>query len=244
MATTTKNTIRILGQLLLVVAAVALGVFAYFGEFGGQIYTEIPASGESRHPGLGAVLFSSDTGYKVGMSPAIGRALASRGIPVIGVNSLAYFRLHRDETERAEFIADAIGRGLAQPGTRRLLLVGQSFGADMLHAGLAHIPAALRARIVSIVLVVPGSTVEYRASPAETLTFGETEYPAMPTASTIDWAPLLCIHGAEEEHSLCRTWTQPNVRILEMPGGHLLNRDNAAVSAAILAFADATDSGK
>lgn len=244
MATTAKNTMRIIAQLLLVVVAVGLGVFAYFGEFGGQIYTQVPASGESRHPGLGAVLFSSDTGYKVGMSPAIGRALAARGIPVLGVNSLAYFRSHRNETERAEFIADAIGRGLAQPGTRRLVLVGQSFGADMLHAGLAHLPVALRGRIVSIVLVVPGSTVEYRASPAETLTFGETEYPAMPTASRIDWAPLLCIYGAQEEHSLCRTWLQPNVRTLEMPGGHLLNRDSAGVSAAILTFIDATDSGK
>jgi type IV secretory pathway VirJ component len=76
-----------------------------------------------------------------------------------------------------------------------------------------------------VALVVPGATVEYRASPGEMFTFAMTEADALPTARKLDWAPLLCVHGQEEAASLCPLLHQPNVQTVALPGGHPLHHD-------------------
>lgn len=205
------------------------GFLAYLGYFGGPVFTVVPASNSAPTPaaraGLGAVVLSGDMGFHVGMAPRIATRLAADGIPVIGVNSLSYFRVRRSPAENEALIADAMHRALAQPGVRRVALIGQSFGADMLHAGLPALPASLRDKVPLVALVVPGDTIEFRASPAELFSLAASDAPAMRSAGKLDWVPVTCIHGAEEANSLCPLLTLPNVQTVTLPGGHPLKRD-------------------
>lgn len=205
------------------------GFLAYLGYFGGPVFTVVPASNSAPTPatkaGLGAVVLSGDMGFHVGMAPGIAKRLAAVGIPVIGVNSLSYFRIRRSPAENEALIADAMHRALAQPRVRRVVLIGQSFGADMLHAGLPALPPSLRENVPLVALVVPGDTIEFRASPAELFSLAAPDAPAMRSARNLDWVPVTCIHGAEEVHSLCPLLTLPNVQTVTLPGGHPLNRD-------------------
>jgi type IV secretory pathway VirJ component len=118
--------------------------------------------------------------------------------------------------------------------TDHVVLIGQSFGADMLHAGLAQFSPAARAPIRSVVLVVPGEDVIFRASPIELAGLEIPDQRAYPTASRLRWVPLTCIHGADEAGSLCPELRMPNVRRITLPGGHRLNLDDRALEAAIL----------
>ncbi len=86
-----------------------------------------------------------------------------------------------------------------------------------------------------VVLVVPGATVEYRASPSEILTFAMPEADAMPTARKLDWVPMLCLYGREEPASLCPLLHQPNAQVIGMAGGHPLHYDGDGVYAHIAA---------
>lgn len=220
---------------LVAIALLLAGFMAYLGYFGGPVFVPIPATGRPApaERGLVAVLLSGDMGFKVGMGPRIGTRLAADGIPVIGVNSLAYFRVRRSPAENEALIAGAMRRALAMPGARRVVLIGQSFGADMLQAGLPALPPSLREKVVLVALVVPLDTLEFRTSPAELFNLGPSEAPALPTARQLDWVPVLCVHGREETDSLCPLLAMPNVQRVALPGGHPLRRDADRVHAVL-----------
>lgn len=217
------------------VLALIAAFLVYIGYIGGPVLVALPPTTrpEPAFAGLSAVILSGDMGFRIGMAPRIARRLADNGIPVIGVNSLAYFRHRRTPDEAAALIAGAARRALARDPADKLILIGQSYGADMLHVGLAGMNPALRSKVSMVALVVPGETVSFRASPADILGF-DAPVPALPTARQLTWTPLICIHGAEEAASLCPQLDQPNMRGVTLPGGHLLRRDADTLEAVLL----------
>jgi type IV secretory pathway VirJ component len=176
------------------------------------------------------VLFlSGDNGLKIGMGPRLIRALADHGLPVLGVNTLTAFAGGRSPAEARALVADAVRRALALPGIRRVVVIGQSFGADMLQYGMATLPAPLRPHVAQVLLAVPGDTLVFEATPAG-IFYGAADGPALPSARAIDWLPLLCVHGAQEENSLCPHLTGHNVRVVTLPGDHYLDYDAARLA--------------
>lgn len=213
--------------MLLCCLAAFAGWLGYIGYFGGAVFTPVPAA--PRHSRYAAILVSGDMGFKVGMGPKVARRLAEDGMPVLGVSSLTYFRQRRTPAEVEALIADAAQRAEALDHPDRLILIGQSFGADMLHVGLASAPPALRAKIGLVALVVPTDSVFFRASPAELFNWTAPDAAALPTALQLHWAPVTCIQGVEETDSLCPLLPQPNVQTVALPGGHALHHDDAAL---------------
>lgn len=85
---------------------------------------------------------------------------------MLGVNSPVLFRKHRTATQVDAVIADLVRRAEAERGDRKLVLLGQSYGSDMLQTGLAHLPVDLRWAISAVILVVPGKTAFFRSDPS------------------------------------------------------------------------------
>lgn len=226
---------------LLAIGAGLVGYWGYLAYFGGERFVAIPATGRPV-PGradMAAVIVSGDMGFSIGMGPRVARRLSADGIPVLGVNSLVYFRQRRTPEEIRVLITDAVRRGLAQGHARRLILIGQSFGADMVHVGLTGLPPALRRRIAMVALVVPTNTVDYQASPAELLDLARPDADALTTARRLNWVPVLCVHGREETDSLCPRLDAANVHRVALPGGHPLRRDVDALYMALTTGMDA-----
>jgi type IV secretory pathway VirJ component len=144
---------------------------------------------------------------------------------VTGVSSLVYFRQRRTPNEVKHFIADALAHALTVSHASKVVLIGQSFGADMLQVGLPGLPPALRLKVAFVALVVPTDTIFYRISPAEMFELTEPDAPALATARQLNWVPALCIHGIEEKTSLCPLLHQANVETVALPGGHALHWD-------------------
>jgi type IV secretory pathway VirJ component len=218
---------------LLIALGIAGGIYLHAGYYNGPLFRDMPtADAGSAKPAL--VMLSGDLGNRIGMTPWISARLNARGYAVVTVNSLTYFSPRRTPQETAELIRTAMDRAMKLGKTDHVVLIGQSFGADMLHAGLAQFSPAARAPIRSVVLVVPGEDVIFRASPIELAGLEIPDQRAYPTASRLRWVPLTCIHGADEAGSLCPELRMPNVRRITLPGGHRLNLDDRALEAAIL----------
>lgn len=209
----------------------AIGISGYLGWFGGPVYRLIPAVGRAApaQRDVAVVLFSGDTGFHAGMTPKVAATLATHGVPVLVVNSLTAFASRRTPDEARTQVADAVRHALALPGIRRVVLAGQSFGADMVQYGAAGMASTLRPKVVQVLLSVPGDTLLFKATPGGLLD-GAPDRPALPSARAIDWTPVLCVHGAVEENSLCPLLHGRNVRIVTLPGGHHLDEDDAALS--------------
>lgn len=225
-----RRRVMVIGAIILAI----LATFTWLGYLGGDPFTTVrPPQYQPRANAAVVILLSGDMGFRVGMGPRVAQRLVNDGVPVVGVNSLTYFRTTRTPQQATALLIGAIHRAQAVNPRARLVMIGQSYGADMLHVGLAGLPAALRQRIALVTLVVPGATVENRASPSEILTFAMTEANAVPTARQLVWAPVLCIYGIKEASSLCPLLQQPNVHVVGLPGGHPLHGDIDAVYHAI-----------
>ena len=221
----------IFGLLVLIVAAAAYA--GWLGYFGGPVFRLFPADDAGQRHRTAAVFLSGDMGLNTGMGPRIARDLAAHGVPVVGVNSLTTFARRRSIAETQALVRAAAERALALPGTRDLLLVGQSFGANALIQGIAGLSPAMRAHVRLVALVVPARSNLLRATPGGILDIGD-DGPALPAARALDWAPVLCLHGAAEEGSLCPDWSAANVVATTLPGDHYLRHDDRAVVATVV----------
>lgn len=219
---------------MLLLALLGAGLYyVHLGYYRHTIFHDLPAPGAG--PGRPAlVMLSGDMGDRVGMTPKVAARLHARGYAIVTVNSLSFFAPGRTAAETSALIAGAMRRAMALGKTGHVVLIGQSFGADMLHAGLAAMPVAARAHVRAVVLVVPGHDIIFRASPIELAGLETPDALALPTASRLTWVPVTCIRGVREDNSLCPEMDMPNLRKVDLPGGHRLNGDDAALTAAIL----------
>lgn len=229
-------------QFMLVAVIALAGFLTWAGYFDRDVFVPVSASAapSPQRARLAAVYFSGDAGYKIAMGSAIGSRLAADGIPVLGVNSLGYFRTHRSLPEVTVLTAEAIRKALVFAHADKVMLIGHSLGADVLQAGLPGLSPALRAKVRGVVLIVPTRTLYLQVSPGEMLDWSRPDGPTLPTLRQLDWTPLTCIYGTEEPDSPCPMLGGRNVRKVALPGGHPLHWDMEAVHAAVLAGIDAS----
>jgi type IV secretory pathway VirJ component len=189
---------------------------------------------ERRNPPVVAVYISGDMGLRFGLGSKVVPALAAHGIPVFGVSSPVNFGTRRTQAQADAIVVAAIRTALAQTGAQRVVLMGQSFGADLVSATAPDLPPDLRQRIAAINVVVPAPTVFFRSDPTGILYHGTPD--AYPTQAMrrIDWAPVICIYGREEAESLCPALKATHATVIGLPGGHFLRNDDALVIATIL----------
>lgn len=228
-----KNSLTERGLIALLFAlAIASAAYLHAGYYNGPLFHDMAASAPGpAKPAI--VMLSGDLGNRVGMTPRISARLHARGYAVVTVNSLTYFSPRRTPQEAAELVKTAMVRAMKLGKTDHVVLIGQSFGADMLHAALAQFSAAARRPVRSVILIVPGEDIVFRASPIELAGFEIPDQRAYPTASRLRWVPVTCVHGADESGSLCPELQMPNVRRITLPGGHRLKSDDRALDAAI-----------
>jgi type IV secretory pathway VirJ component len=174
---------------------------------------------------VAVVNVSGDMGLRFLLGASTSRGLTEHHVRVVGISSPVYFRWRRTRAEVDAFMAEAVRTALARTGARRLVVMGQSYGADIVQTGLARLPAELRARVAGVILVLPGDSVYYRADPTGWVYHGTPDSVGVMTAQTLTWTPLTCIYGAEEDDSLCPLLDLPNVHKVAMPGGHNIHHD-------------------
>jgi type IV secretory pathway VirJ component len=231
----------------MVIGVVAAGIgfpfaalLAGIGYFGGTTFFDIPARAQPQ-PGeeqVAAVIFSGDMGFHIGQAYDLSKTLAARGLPVLGVNSLVPFRRARSPAEATALVEAAIDRAQRFSHRAQVTLVGISFGADILHVGLAGLPSAYRARVRNVVLVMPGATLELQASPLALFPIQAPHRDGRDTGRQLDWVPATCLWGVKETNSLCPLLTQPNMARIALAGGHKLNGDIAGVADRIVQAID------
>jgi type IV secretory pathway VirJ component len=193
---------------------------------------DAPSSGP--YPAV-AVFLSGDMGFGFGLGGPVASAVAAHGIPVFGVSTPVAFARHRSAAEARALVASAIRQALNQTGARHVVLMGQSFGADIVATVAPELPPALRRRIVAIDLIVPGQNVYFRADPTGLAYMGAPDARPAKALRALDWAPVICIQGKRETDSLCPTLKGTRARLLALPGNHYLERNAPRLIAANLA---------
>jgi len=183
-----------------------------------------------------AVLITGDGGW-AGLDRGVAGEFAKAGVPVVGLNSLKYFWTPRDAAATARDVERIARHYLAAWGKQRLLLIGYSFGADVVPFAVERLPSDLQQRVALAVLIGPdlSATFEFHVYDWMGSTFSDAGEPIRPVLERLHGVPpTLCIHGAEETHSLCRTLPPSLATSIELKGAHHFDGDYAGLTQRIL----------
>lgn len=185
-----------------------------------------------------AIVFSGDGGWR-DIDQKVGGALQGLGIPVVGFDSLRYFWSEKTAAGTAADLDRLIRLQAPAWGVSKVLLVGYSFGADLLPATYNALPADTRAQIPMMSLLALTSAASWQISVLGWLgeNTGTGGNPADDIAR-MDPAIVQCIYGAEEEDTPCPGLAARGVEVIRTDGGHHFDGDYEALAQKITAGLD------
>ena len=197
---------------------------------------EVPATAPADED-VFAVLLTGDGGW-AGLDQDVAAALAARGVPVVGLNTLKYFWSARTPEAAAADLERIIHRYGAAWKRSRVLLVGYSFGADVLPFLYTRLPPEVRAevRTVSLLGLSDSATFEFHVSdwiPGS----GDDGRATKPEIARMTGATVLCLYGKDEADSPCPSLESPGVKSVALSGGHHFDGDYGTLAQQILAHA-------
>jgi type IV secretory pathway VirJ component len=180
-----------------------------------------------------ALVLSGDGGWQE-LPKSVAAALAAEGIGAVGLNSLKYFwRPHTPEQTAAD-LARVVEHYAPLWHTQRLVLVGFSFGADVLPSVVNHFTPELRERVSSLTLIAPSSTANFEIKVAGWLGGATAGQPTVPDIERLRGLPIVCLYGADDRDAVCPDLPAGLATVRKFPGGHHFGGDYAAVARAVL----------
>lgn len=183
-----------------------------------------------------AVVVTGDGGW-ASIDRDLAAALNSKGIPVIGLDSLHYFWTPRTPEEMGRDMAHILTHYLAAWHKKKVLLVGYSRGADVLPFIMTRLPEDLAARVSLIALLGVEHSIDFELSVADWLpeSSAPAEYQVAPEVKKLANRKVLCIYGADETDTICPELDKKTVNVIEMEGGHHFGGDYAKLAKIIMA---------
>ena len=202
---------------------------------------EVPAKGSSPGAPL-AVVLSGDGGW-AGLDRELAQALSERGIPTVGLNTLSYFWTARNPDGMAADLSRVLRHYLAAWRRDHVLLIGYSYGAEVLPFMASRLPKDLSARVEGIAMLAPGPRTAFEFHVGNWLgAFGagtHDEHPVLPEVkrlgTALPGAPILCLYGEKESDSLCPEMRPPLARSISFPGAHHFGGGYGAVADRLIA---------
>jgi type IV secretory pathway VirJ component len=185
--------------------------------------TEIAPEGEFKQ--RIAIVLTGDGGW-AGLDQGVAAALSAQGVRVIGLSTLKFFWQTRKPEEAAEAVARIIGHYSAETPDARFILIGYSFGASLSPVVVNRLPDEAREKLDAQYMISPDDEAVFEIKVGDW--FGNAHHDgALPIAPELakTAVPAFCIHGTDEDDSVCRTLDTKSATPLQLPGGHHYDGD-------------------
>ncbi|MFO1434683.1 MAG: AcvB/VirJ family lysyl-phosphatidylglycerol hydrolase [Candidatus Competibacteraceae bacterium] len=183
-----------------------------------------------------AIIYSGDGGWR-DIDKTLGDMLKKEGIAVVGVDVLRYFWSKRTPEEVATDLGEIMRYYLSAWKLNHVVLIGYSFGADILPFAYNRLPEELRRNVVMLSLLAPSRTAIFEIEIFEWLgAESDDGLPLEPEVRKIEPGKLQCFYGEEEaEESLCTLDLMRQAEIIKRPGSHHFDENYQPIAAAIVA---------
>ncbi|TDR48869.1 type IV secretory pathway VirJ component [Tahibacter aquaticus] len=195
--------------------------------------TEIAAAGTPKN--RIAIVLTGDGGW-AGLDQGVAEALAADGVQVVGFSTLKFFWQKRTPEDAADAVARVIGHYAAQQPEARFALVGYSFGASLVPVVFNRLPEEARGRIDLQFMISPDDEAVFEIKVGDW--FGGAHHDgALPIAPELAKAtvPAVCLHGKDEDDSVCPGLAGGKVKSIDLPGGHHYDGEYATIGTTVLA---------
>lgn len=182
---------------------------------------EVPAQQvNDAHDKPMAVLITGDGGWKI-TDKQLCDAFAREGIPVVALNALKYFWTKKTPEQTTAVVEQIMQHYMQQWHKKQVILMGFSFGADVLPFIINRMDSSLYHRLVMIVMLSPGTSTDFEIHISQMLNSNRQwkynvveEIKRMPAQ-----VPVLCFFG-EEEAIFPISQLPASIQVMYLKGGH------------------------
>lgn len=175
------------------------------------------------------LFLSGDGGWR-DLDKDVAGEMAKVGYPTVGIDTLRYYWEHKSPEQTATDLADLMAHYRQKWGTKRFILMGYSFGADVLPAIYNRLDPDDQNRVDGIVLLAFARTGSFEIAVEGWLGAAGKEAATGPEMAKLPAAKVLCVYGIEEkDESGCTEPTAPGEK-LQLPGGHHFDENYPALA--------------
>ncbi|WP_417693638.1 AcvB/VirJ family lysyl-phosphatidylglycerol hydrolase [Pseudomonas sp.] len=188
---------------------------------------EVPAS-QARDT---VTLFLSGDGGWRDLDRDVAEEMAKIGYPVVGIDTLRYYWQHKSPEQSAQDLTELMQHYRQVWGTKRFILTGYSFGADVLPAIYNRLPASEQQGVDAIILLAFARTGSFEIEVEGWLGNAGTEAATGPEMAKLPADKVVCIYGVEEAaESGCTDNTAAVGEAIQLPGGHHFDENYPALA--------------
>ncbi|MHB0950551.1 MAG: virulence factor family protein [Allorhizobium sp.] len=182
-----------------------------------------------------AVVYSGDGGWR-DLDRDVAGYLQQQGVPVVGVDSLRYFWSEKPPQQTADDLAKIVRTYGKRWKVNHILLVGYSFGADVLPATYNRLPDHLKQKVAQLSLMALSHQVDYEISVTGWLGVPGPGAGGDPLTDIklIDPGLVQCFYGKDEQDDACRDLKGSKVDVNELEGGHHFDGDYQSLARLII----------
>lgn len=189
---------------------------------------ELPAAGKDNRL---AIILSGDGGW-ADIDRQLGEELAKRGVAVVGLDALKYFWRKKEPAAAAADLERIITHYTAAWGRSRVVLMGYSFGADVLPFLWPHLSAAARAKVSHMALLGLSPETSFEITVGGWVGVAARDaVPTGPAIKAIAGTKAFCVQAGEDTEDPCPSL---GIDAVTLPGDHHFDRDYKRLSTLIL----------
>ena len=167
------------------------------------------------------VMLSGDGGWWGDIDRKLAERLGEEGYAVVGLDTNKWFQKRRTPDEIAGEVSSLIKDYRARTGATDVVLIGYSFGADVLPLAVNRLAPAVGKRLSAIVMIAPSRGVDPQVTLLEQTGVAKPTIDLAPEFTKLPVNKLLCIYGSElTDESACTSPYLAISKVVELPGGH------------------------
>ena len=175
------------------------------------------------------LFLSGDGGWR-DLDRDVAGEMAKLGYPVVGIDTLRYYWQHKTPEQSAADLSELMQHYRQKWGTKRFVLTGYSFGADVLPAIYNRLPAEDQQRIDAVMLLAFARSGSFEIEVEGWLGKEGQEAPTGPEMARLPASKVVCVYGVEEtDESGCTDKPAVGER-LKLPGGHHFDENYPALA--------------
>ncbi len=142
-------------------------------------------------------------------------------MPYVAINSFRYFWSKKNPDQFTKDIVPVLYRYQKEWNKKEIIMIGYSFGAEIIPFLMNRLPNDLKEKIKLIALITPSQTSDFTIHLNDMLTFnGKYEYDVVAEIGKISTTNIFCFFGANETPIFDASHQQMNLKICLVKGGH------------------------
>lgn len=181
------------------------------------------------------LIISGDGGW-TDFDQSIAENLSQNGITCVGLDTQKYFWEPKTPENTARDIAKVLEYYLPRLQKTHFILMGYSFGADVIPFIANRLPEELKKRLDLVAMLSPDDKTDFEVTISSMLNLGdENTYDVLAEIRKMTYAKKLCIFGSEEDdEDIQKSFKSYGALITVLNGGHHYNDNYPLIVSSIL----------